>query len=94
MAARRLQKVESDGVQLGYVGNKTTHYPTGYSLNRSRPLPGNQQLNRPWPLLFSLPLMAVEGLPLSLQLQGFSGADALLMAHARWLDEAFRDGLI
>jgi Asp-tRNA(Asn)/Glu-tRNA(Gln) amidotransferase A subunit family amidase len=40
----------------------------------------------------SLPLMAVEGLPLSLQLQGFSGADTLLLAHARSLDEAFRDG--
>jgi Asp-tRNA(Asn)/Glu-tRNA(Gln) amidotransferase A subunit family amidase len=38
----------------------------------------------------SLPLMAVGGLPLSLQLQGFSGADAMLIAHARWLDEAFR----
>lgn len=44
--------------------------------------------------VISLPLMAVEGLPLSLQLQGFTGADAMLMAHARWLDEAFRNGAI
>jgi hypothetical protein len=40
-------------VQVGYVGNKTTHYPTGYSINRARPLAGNQQANRPWPRLFS-----------------------------------------
>ena len=44
--------------------------------------------------VISLPLMAVDGLPLSLQLQGFSGADAMLMAHARWLDQAFRTGTI
>ncbi|PYU90028.1 MAG: hypothetical protein DMG25_17850, partial [Acidobacteria bacterium] len=40
-------------VQIGYIGNKTNHFPTGYALNRARPGPGNQQLNRPWPQLFS-----------------------------------------
>lgn len=42
----------------------------------------------------SLPLMAVDGLPLSLQLQGFVGGDGLLIALARWLDETFRSGKI
>ncbi len=37
----------------------------------------------------SLPFMAVGGLPFGLQLQGFNGADAAMMAAARWLDEAF-----
>ena len=40
-------------VQAGYVGNKSTHYPTAYALNIARPGPGNQQNNRPWPRLFS-----------------------------------------
>lgn len=40
----------------------------------------------------SLPFMAVDGLPFGLELQGFSGADADLVAAARWLDEAFARG--
>jgi len=42
----------------------------------------------------SLPLMAVDGLPLGLQLQGFTGDDATLVAQARWIDDAFRRGAI
>jgi Asp-tRNA(Asn)/Glu-tRNA(Gln) amidotransferase A subunit family amidase len=38
----------------------------------------------------SLPFMAVEGLPFGLQVQGFRECDAALIAHCRWLDEAFR----
>jgi len=40
----------------------------------------------------SLPLMAINGLPLGLELQGFIGEDAALMAAARALDEAFAAG--
>jgi Asp-tRNA(Asn)/Glu-tRNA(Gln) amidotransferase A subunit family amidase len=42
----------------------------------------------------SLPFMAVDGLPFGLQVQGFFGEDADLVAHSRWLDEAFRSGRI
>lgn len=40
----------------------------------------------------SLPYMVVEGLPYGLQVQGFNGCDATLIAHCRWLDEAFHAG--
>lgn len=42
----------------------------------------------------SLPFMAVDGLPLGLQVQGFVDGEAGLMAAARWLDNAFRAGEI
>jgi Asp-tRNA(Asn)/Glu-tRNA(Gln) amidotransferase A subunit family amidase len=42
----------------------------------------------------SLPFMAVDGLPFGLQVQGFFGEDAALLAHSRWLDDAFRSGRI
>lgn len=38
---------------------------------------------------FGLPVLAVDGLPLGVQLMGFEGQDELLTAHARWLLEAF-----
>jgi Asp-tRNA(Asn)/Glu-tRNA(Gln) amidotransferase A subunit family amidase len=38
----------------------------------------------------SLPFLTADGLPYGLQVQGFSGEDAGLLAHCRWLDEAFR----
>lgn len=38
----------------------------------------------------SLPFMSAEGLPYGLQVQGFFGEDAALVAHCRCLDEAFR----
>jgi Asp-tRNA(Asn)/Glu-tRNA(Gln) amidotransferase A subunit family amidase len=37
---------------------------------------------------FSLPLMAVDGMPLGLQLIGFRGADRALCARARWISDA------
>jgi Asp-tRNA(Asn)/Glu-tRNA(Gln) amidotransferase A subunit family amidase len=37
---------------------------------------------------FNLPVLAVEGLPLGVQLMGFEGEDQQLAAHARWLLEA------
>lgn len=40
----------------------------------------------------SLPFMAVEGMPLGLEIQGFNGEDAGLMAAARALDAAFAEG--
>jgi Asp-tRNA(Asn)/Glu-tRNA(Gln) amidotransferase A subunit family amidase len=40
----------------------------------------------------SLPLMAVEGMPLGLEVQGFAGGEAELMAAALALDEGFADG--
>lgn len=42
----------------------------------------------------SLPFMITDGLPFGLQVQGFFGEDAALLAHSRWLDEAFRHGRI
>ena len=42
----------------------------------------------------SLPLMAVDGLPLGLQVQGFVAGEESLMAACRWLDAAFRAGEI
>ena len=42
----------------------------------------------------SLPFMMADGLPFGLQVQGFSGRDAALVGHCRWLDEAFRSGKI
>jgi Asp-tRNA(Asn)/Glu-tRNA(Gln) amidotransferase A subunit family amidase len=39
----------------------------------------------------SLPLMAVDGLPLGLEIQGFAGGEAELMAAALALDSAFAD---
>lgn len=42
----------------------------------------------------SLPFMVTDGLPYGLQMQGFSGEDAALLAHCRWLDDAFRRGKI
>ncbi len=42
----------------------------------------------------SLPLMAVDGLPLGLEVQGFIGGEAELMAACRWCDAAFRAGEI
>jgi Asp-tRNA(Asn)/Glu-tRNA(Gln) amidotransferase A subunit family amidase len=41
----------------------------------------------------SLPFMVTGGLPYGLQVQGFRGRDAELIAHCRWLDEAFRRGV-
>lgn len=38
---------------------------------------------------FNLPLLAVEGVPLGVQLMGFEGQDEDLAAQARWLLEAF-----
>jgi Asp-tRNA(Asn)/Glu-tRNA(Gln) amidotransferase A subunit family amidase len=38
----------------------------------------------------SLPLMAADGLPLGLEVQGFVGEDASLMAAGLWLDQAYR----
>ena len=37
---------------------------------------------------FSLPLMALDGMPLGLQLIGFPGADADLASRAVWLTDA------
>ena len=37
----------------------------------------------------NLPLLAVDGVPLGVQLMGFEGADAQLVAQARWMLEAF-----
>lgn len=42
----------------------------------------------------SLPFMKADGLPFGLQVQGFIGQDAALVAHCRWLDEAFQAGKI
>jgi Asp-tRNA(Asn)/Glu-tRNA(Gln) amidotransferase A subunit family amidase len=42
----------------------------------------------------SLPFMAADGLPYGLQVQGFFGEDAGLIAQCLWLDEAFRRGVI
>ncbi|MGE5539321.1 MAG: amidase family protein [Gemmatimonas sp.] len=41
----------------------------------------------------SLPYMVTDGLPFGLQVQGFRGEDAALIAHCRWLDEGFRRGV-
>jgi Asp-tRNA(Asn)/Glu-tRNA(Gln) amidotransferase A subunit family amidase len=38
---------------------------------------------------FNLPLLAVEDVPLGVQIMGFEGGDATLAAHARWMLEAF-----
>lgn len=43
---------------------------------------------------FSLPFMAVRGLPFGLQLSGFVDGDARLAAHAAWFDQAFHSGAI
>lgn len=40
----------------------------------------------------SLPFMVADGMPLGLEIQGFNGEDAALMAAARALDEAFAAG--
>jgi Asp-tRNA(Asn)/Glu-tRNA(Gln) amidotransferase A subunit family amidase len=37
---------------------------------------------------FSLPVLAVDGLPLGVQLMGFEGEDERLTAHSRWLLES------
>lgn len=42
----------------------------------------------------SLPLLAADGLPLGLEVQGFVGEDAALMAASRALDRAFGDGRV
>lgn len=42
----------------------------------------------------SLPFMTAGGLPYGLQVQGFFGADAGMIAQGLWLDEAFRRGEI
>ncbi len=42
----------------------------------------------------SLPFMETGGLPLGLQVQGFTGGEAKMMAAARWLDHAFHAGEI
>jgi Asp-tRNA(Asn)/Glu-tRNA(Gln) amidotransferase A subunit family amidase len=87
---RKLLMCMADGVTfVSPAATDTAPAPTGtgssiYQLASS--LAGNP--------VVSLPLMAVDGLPLSLQLQGFVGADALLAAHARWIAEAFRRGAI
>lgn len=44
---------KSTSIQIGYLGNKMTHYPTQYYTNIARPGPGNQQAKRPWPRLAS-----------------------------------------
>ncbi len=41
----------------------------------------------------SLPFMITDGLPFGLQVQGFRGDDAALIAHCRWLDVAFHRGV-
>jgi Asp-tRNA(Asn)/Glu-tRNA(Gln) amidotransferase A subunit family amidase len=51
---------------------------------RSFPIPGSL-LGAP---CLSLPLLALDGLPLGVQLIGFSGADAGALGFARWLAEA------
>ena len=38
---------------------------------------------------FNLPLLAVEDVPLGVQIMGFEAGDATLAAHARWVLEAF-----
>jgi Asp-tRNA(Asn)/Glu-tRNA(Gln) amidotransferase A subunit family amidase len=38
--------------------------------------------------------MAADAMPLGLQLQGFVGGEAKMIAAARWLDQAFRAGEI
>jgi Asp-tRNA(Asn)/Glu-tRNA(Gln) amidotransferase A subunit family amidase len=38
----------------------------------------------------NLPVLAVDGLPLGVQLMGFEGEDELLTAHCRWLLETLR----
>jgi len=42
----------------------------------------------------SLPFMAADAMPLGLQLQGFVGGEAKMIAAAHWLDQAFRAGEI
>ena len=42
----------------------------------------------------NLPVLAVEGLPLGVQLMGFPGADAALMGQARWVLERFAPGTV
>jgi Asp-tRNA(Asn)/Glu-tRNA(Gln) amidotransferase A subunit family amidase len=42
--------------------------------------------------VISLPLMAVDDLPLGLQVQGFVGGEASLIGAAGWLDAAFHAG--
>ncbi len=44
--------------------------------------------------VMSLPFMAVDGLPLGLQIQGFGGGEESLMAACGWLDAAFKAGEI
>jgi Asp-tRNA(Asn)/Glu-tRNA(Gln) amidotransferase A subunit family amidase len=41
----------------------------------------------------SLPLMAVDGMPLGLEVQGFAGGETELMEAALALDEGFTAGL-
>jgi Asp-tRNA(Asn)/Glu-tRNA(Gln) amidotransferase A subunit family amidase len=42
--------------------------------------------------VFTLPFMAVRGLPFGLQTAGFVDRDHHLAAHAAWLDQAFHRG--
>jgi Asp-tRNA(Asn)/Glu-tRNA(Gln) amidotransferase A subunit family amidase len=42
----------------------------------------------------ALPLMAADGLPAGLQLQGFEGQESALAAACTWLDQAFKRGEI
>lgn len=54
---------------------------------------GNRSFITPWSVIgapaLALPLLAVEDMPLGVQLIGYRGADAAAMGFARWIDEAW-----
>lgn len=70
-----------DGVdQAGTVDRPNAHLSTG-----------SRSFLSPWSMVggpaFSLPLMAVDGMPVGLQVMGTADTDYRLTAVARWLDE-------
>jgi Asp-tRNA(Asn)/Glu-tRNA(Gln) amidotransferase A subunit family amidase len=87
----RLAALEGDGVFM-VTPSATGPAPQGLTATGSSvyqwasSLAGNP--------VVSLPFMVADGMPLGLQMQGFVGAEAKLIAAARWLDDAFSAGEI
>lgn len=85
-----------DGLRARFAAyaGKTDAFVT---LSSSGPAPlghaftGSRAFQTAWSVIgfptISLPLLAVDGLPLGVQVMGFDGADDSLAAAARWIDE-------
>jgi Asp-tRNA(Asn)/Glu-tRNA(Gln) amidotransferase A subunit family amidase len=87
----RLAAVQKDGV-FPVTPSATGAAPQGLADTGSAVYQGASSLaGNP---VVSLPFMEASAMPLGLQVQGFVGGEAKMIAAARWLDQAFHAGEI